>query len=302
MPTNQTDDNIDNMRKATNKRLYLVLWLTFLLFLMVCAAILVLAYVAQGHIYGNDIVMMLGLGFACAMGGFSILYWLLVKSKYDKFNATYKESYVLEMLQKNTKFKNVYYSPKAGFQYQTMKRVGVIPVGVQRYFKSEDMISGSYRNVKFYISDVVTKKPGYENETITLFEGQVICLEGLPKKSDSYVQVFQKSFPHMTHTGDRVRMEWAAFNDMFQVYAKNPHNAFFMLTPQKTEQLVAFAKAVQTSFSIVFENNRIFIALHSQKSMFDANMSQELQKQKASIAKDVYSLEKALDIFLDISM
>ena len=102
----------------------------------------------------------------------------------------------------------------------------------------------------------------------------------------------------MAHMGHVVRMEWEAFNDIFQVYAENPHNAFFMLTPQKTEQLVAFAKAVQIPFSVVFESNRIFIALHSQKSMFDADMTQALHKQKASITKDVQGLEKALDIFL----
>ena len=299
MPNKQTDDKIEHMRKTINKRLNLVLWLTLLLFLIVCAGILVLAYVAQGQIYGNDIVMMFMVGIVCAMCGFGILYWLLVQGKYDKFNATYKESYVLEILQQNPKFKNVYYSPKAGLPYQTMLRVGAIPMGVQRYFKSEDMLSGSYRNVKFFVSDVMTKKPAYENRINILFEGQVICLEGLPKKSDSYVQVFQKKFPRVGHKGHAIHMEWETFNNMFQVYAENPHNAFFILTPQEIEQIVAFARVVQTPFSIVFESNRIFIALNSRKSMFDANMSEELSEQKASIAKGVYSLEKALDIFVD---
>ncbi len=301
MPTNQTDYKIDNMRKAAKKRFHLTLWLTLLLFLIVCAGVLALANAAHGEIYGNDIVVVVAVGFGCAIAGFFILYWLLVKKKYDQFNATYKESYVLEMLQQNPKFKNVYYSPKAGLPYQTMKRVGAVPVGMERYFESEDMLSGSYRNVKFFISDVVTKKTVYrdgKNEIDTLFSGQVICLEGLPKKSDSLLQVIQKGFPRMAHMGHVVRMEWEAFNDIFQVYAENPHNAFFMLTPQKTEQLVAFAKAVQIPFSVVFESNRIFIALHSQKSMFDADMTQALHKQKASITKDVQGLEKALDIFL----
>ncbi len=299
MPNKQTDDKVDVMRKKANKRLHLVVWLTLGLFLLVCVGVLGLAYIAHGQIYGNDIVTMFVVGIVCAVAGFGLLYWLLVQGIYSQFNATYKESYVLEILQQNPKFQNIYYSPKAGLPYQTLQRVGIIPMGVQRYFKSEDMLSGSYRNIKFFVSDVVTKKPAYENRIQILFEGQVICLEGFQKRSATNVQVFHKKFPHKKQKGYAIPIQGERWNNIFHVYAEQAQYAQSVLTPKRTEQLITFANAVQTPCAVIFENNRMFLALHTGNSMFDANISQTLSEQKDGIAKGVYGLEKALDIFVD---
>ncbi len=269
------------------------------LFLLVCVGVWGLAYMAHGQIYGNHMVIVVMIGIMCAVAGFGLLYWLLVQGIYNKFNTAYKESYVLETLQQNPKFQNIYYSPKAGLPYQTLQRLGIIPMGIQRYFKSEDMLSGSYRNMKFFISDVVTKKPAYKNRIQTLFEGQVICLEGFHQNCVGNVQVFHKKFSHKQHKGSALPMQAEQWNHLFQVYAQQPQHAQSILTPKRTEQLLVFANAIQIPCAVVFEANRIFFALHTGNSMFDANISQTLSQQKAGIAKDVFGLEKALDIFVN---
>ena len=61
------------------------------------------------------------------------------------------------------------------------RNAAVVACGEKKHFESEDQLFGEYENVKFRISDVVTKKTVRRDDkrkVEEIFSGQVLCLFG----------------------------------------------------------------------------------------------------------------------------
>lgn len=213
--------------------------------------------------------------------------------------------YVIQVLNNIPGFEQLEYQPDGGFTWDEIQNAGVVAKGEKQHFKSEDQLLGEYENVKFRISDVVTKKTvrrDDKREVEEIFGGQVLCLFGFDdmKVSKGHIQIFEKEFLS-NFSGwkaeHRIQTESEAFQNRFQIYAEDEHNAYYILTPQRIEKIMEFADAVEGQISLVFYDEKLFAAV-KRESMFDAVMDEPVSKQTKYILEDAEFIQKAKGILI----
>ena len=171
---------------------------------------------------------------------------------------------------------------------------------------SEDLLSGSYRGIRFLYGDVETKRmvvTRKRREIRTIFEGQIMRFSLLDetKRSFGYVQIFEKDFLFSIRgwtAQNKIQTENKAFNQRFQVYADDPENAFSILTPPMLEQILQFADEVGEQIAITFAGSTMYVAIHRTRSMFDGYVDQPIRKQREEIDQDIQLLCRAGDLLI----
>ncbi len=241
-----------------------------------------------------------------SIGTFMLLWIIIIKNIYDKFNETFKSKYVLQTINKINGFDDLRYYQKNGFSWDDIRNMTVVDCGDKKYFENEDLLFGVYENVRFKISDVTTKKIVHRNNKKRIkeiFSGQVLCLFQFDdiKISNGYLQIFEKEFlfsmggwkaEHKIHT------ENETFNKRFSVYASDEHNAYYILTPQRIEKIMYFADIVNGQISLVFYDKNLFVAVRGE-SMFDANINEPVVNQTTKITKDAKFIQVAKEILIE---
>lgn len=241
-----------------------------------------------------------------AFGLYLLLYFLFVRWHYDRFNRAFKEKYVLQTLQAAGGFESLRYDPSRGFSYQEVWDSCVVATGEQKYFKSEDLLLGSFQGMPFAYCDVVTeslRRRGKRSRVETIFEGQILRFS-LPegsKWSFGHLQIFEKELlsnlkgrtaPH------KIQVEHEGFNRRFQVFAADEHNAFYLLTPQMLEQIVQFADAAGCQTALTFVGPYLYVAMNSRRSMFDASVKEPFDKQRQAILADAGLMRRAGELLV----
>ncbi len=241
-----------------------------------------------------------------AVGIYPLLYYLFVKTTYETFNQAFKGTYVLQIVETAGGFSNLSYSPKNGLDYNEIRDSHVVNSGEYKYFKSEDQLSGTLYAIPFSYSDVVTqylKRNGKKSEIRTIFSGQVMRFS-LPnefKWSFGHLQIFEKEFLSNLkgYTAPyKIQTENEAFNQRFEIFAADEHNAFYLLTPRMLEQIIRFADFANCQIALTFVGMALYVAVDRPHSMFNASVRQSLTKQRQLIFDDAILLKKAGEILL----
>lgn len=235
-----------------------------------------------------------------------ILWFVIVGSSYNKFNYEFKSKYVVQTINNIEGFDDLKYYQENGFNWDDIRNTAVVDCGDKRYFKSEDLLFGIYDNVRFKISDVMTRKMvrrDKKNRIKEIFSGQVICLFQFDemKISNGHVQIFENEFlSNMSgwKADNEIYTENEAFNKRFSVYASDEHNAYYILTPQRMEKIISFADTIDGQVSLVFLDDKLFVAVRNE-SMFDADLSEPVKEQTAKIIKDAEFIQKAKEILVE---
>lgn len=177
--------------------------------------------------------------------GTGLLLWLIiVKHTYDKFNLSFKSKYVLQVINAIDGFEKLQYVPKGGFTWDDVRNAAAVNCGDKRYYDSEDLLMGEYENIRFQISDVCTRKMvrmSKKNRVEEIFSGQMICLDQFDdtKRSNGHIQIFEKKFMSNMigwKAENEIHTENEIFNSRFSVFAYDEHNAYYILTPQRMEK------------------------------------------------------------------
>ena len=229
-----------------------------------------------------------------------------MKTTYETFNQAFKGTYVLQIVETAGGFSNLSYSPKNGLDYNEIRDSHVVNSGEYKYFKSEDQLSGTLYAIPFSYSDVVTqylKRNGKKSEIRTIFSGQVMRFS-LPnefKWSFGHLQIFEKEFLSNLkgYTAPyKIQTENEAFNQRFEIFAADEHNAFYLLTPRMLEQIIQFADFANCQIALAFVGMALYVAVDRPHSMFNASVRQSLTKQRQLIFDDAILLKKAGEILL----
>lgn len=308
-----TDQELEVLQKKANRGAKMVVVTAVLVFFIILGLILwgwfsVNDGLGDKKEFLESIIPYILCSGAVAIGGGFLAYLIFMKNPYERFNCAFKDSYILSTIQSTNRYQNLSYSKFKGFSYDDIRNGAVINCGDRKYFSSEDMLTGQYRNVQFCFSDVKTQKIVIRNnkgDIETIFQGQVIRLDRFDhrKVSDGYLQIFQKKFLFDIQgwTGQhKIEMEDMVFNQKFQVYAEDEHNAFYILTPQMLEKITEFSQSVGEQVAISFYGETMFVAINGWGSAFDAKIDVPIAEQKEQILKDVQVIEKAVDILLNI--
>lgn len=160
--------------------------------------------------------------------GTGLLLWLIiVKHVYDKFNLSFKSKYVQQVISSIKGFEKLQYVPKGGFTWDDVRNAAAVNCGDKRYYDSEDLLMGEYENIRFQISDVCTRKivrMSKKNRVEEIFSGQMICLDQFDdtKRSNGHIQIFEKKFMSNMigwKAENEIHTENEIFNSRFSVFA-----------------------------------------------------------------------------------
>lgn len=238
--------------------------------------------------------------------GTGLLLWLIiVKHAYDKFNLSFKSKYVQQVISSIKGFEKLQYVPKGGFTWDDVRNAAAVNCGDKRYYDSEDLLMGEYENIRFQISDVCTRKMvrmSKKNRVEEIFSGQMICLDQFDdtKRSNGHIQIFEKKFMSNMigwKAENEIHTENEIFNSRFSVFAYDEHNAYYILTPQRMEKIMYFADVMNGQVSFVFRDEKLFVAVR-RDSMFDASMDEPVSKQTRNIIEDAEFIQMAKEILI----
>lgn len=301
----KTDNGIEILQKKARNRFIILMaigGITFLLGLYFC----VLYFLSDGENILMSVILAIVVDVVIHGAWLAVLYFILAKTPYERFNTAFKEHYVLETIQQAGLFENVVYDMKGGFDYDTIRQSAVVNCGDRTFYLSEDMLKGQYKNTEFHFSDVTTRKKVIRRkkaEIDTIFDGQVMrfAVFNDNKASDEYLQIFEKEFLSNIKgwtAQHQVETESTSFNSKYQIFSDSEHNAFYILTPQFLEKIADFSISVGAQIAISFHGTVMFVAINRNISMFDGKVDIPIAKQKEGILNDIRLLQMAGDILL----
>lgn len=222
----------------------------------------------------------------------------------------YKDTFLPRML--NESFDNAKYEYWVGLMEMEIMQTSLYKLGNR--LESEDLLSGEYKGVFFKQADVhiwnhVEREK--DSEDIEYFNGRIIMFD---TKSDYSSSVRVISRPRTFGKGDyrlgfdeehRVDMESMEFNDVFKVYARTGHDAFYILTPEVMERMMAIWKKYgrdennqYRDMSFHLRDNKFYFAVETGNSAFEPSKFPICYPdEKAKLEKDIGIIMELIDCF-----
>lgn len=204
----------------------------------------------------------------------------------SKFTKTYKEMICKGVLEQMFDIK--VYNPEEGFSKDFVRNTYLIPIG-NRY-SSDDYIAGSYKGVDFERSDVHMQnhqKSGKTSTTVTYFKGSWTVFT-FPKKVSSYMMIREKEFLSNGRPGglfsdapstSKVTFEDIDFNDRFEVYAEDEHDAFYVCTPQFIERIKRLEAKHEGRLTIGIMNQKVHVLFYDNQNAMEPSLFNEITEE-----------------------
>ena len=182
------------------------------------------------------------------------------------------------------------YAPNEYINPDFVKNCNIIP-DYDR-ISGSDYVSGTYRGVPFTFCDLhLQYKDTYRDKNgrkrtryRTNFLGHVITLD-TKTNINGFVRICERKNPRKENgflsgivsgaaeflgmNQNKVEMESDPFNQQFKVITSDDELAFYILTPQFMEHIVAADEKVDGYTKIEFENSRVTLALNNGKNSFE---------------------------------
>ena len=205
-----------------------------------------------------------------------------VNSRLTKqYKALYKETFVRGVLSEI--FQNVDYRYDMGFTQEQVRSFGLNQLGNRFY--TEDYLRGTFMGVPFEQADVKIQyhtQSGKSSHTTTYFEGRMFILP-FPVKKVFSVQIFSSNFRYRQNNPggfklQKVDLESEAFNKAFDVKAVQPHDAFYVLTPQMMEKITGLCN-YYGNIALHFCGDYLFVAINSNMNAFDGDIRRPIDYQ-----------------------
>ena len=264
------------------------------------------AFVGYGLSFGGFILGMLFmfmdpvLGFGMCLCG---MVGLIVVSATtgSKYKLAYKESICKGVIAKI--FDVEEYRPNEGFEREFIKDTYLSPMGNRFY--SDDYIRGNYQGVVFERSDVCIQNVtsnGKTTTTVTYFQGSWTVFT-FPKKISTYLMIREKEFLSGGRPGgifsnapktDKVLFEDVAFNEAFDVYAEDEHDAFYVLTPQMIERIKGLEALIDGRMTIGIVNEKLHILFNNGKNALEPSLFREISEEDYQLVEQ--EMQKIVDI------
>ena len=178
-----------------------------------------------------------------------------------------------------------------GFNYQYKKTISSVNINDTRLIgfydgrEGDDYFDGVYKNVPIKVSEEKftqrklvyrNNKPHYEN--VEVFHGVLILLDMNKNLSGQTVVLQDKGFLNVFSKVSRdlkglsnVKLEDSVFEKEFEVFASDQVEARYLLTTAFMERMLKLRAAYHADkIEFSFLNNQLFIALETNRDMFEA--------------------------------
>lgn len=263
--------NLEKLRKRAVKLLVIIISISISVTVL-CLMLFTSQRMGQ---FGFCLSLSLGAGFGYLLGLITGFFRL---SK--DFKARFKTTFV-EIPLRNT-FTDVYYNGAQGIDEEVIDRTGIMTLG-NRY-DSNDYVRGYYKDVKFERSDVKIQQHhsnGKSSYTVTYLHGRWLIFE-FNKNFHFDLQIISHDFPNskkkntfFTETEERrhrIKLEDIDFNDKFDVFCQDEHEAYYILTPQFMSIIKNMQSTMDGSFMLGFIDNQLHIAIHNETDAMEPRL------------------------------
>lgn len=265
---------------------------------MICSTIMILgimAYMIIGiNFFRNSPNIFLSFPFA--MITFFVLIFLLfmLKKPMDKAEKAYIDAYkrLIAKPVLDSSFENARYNPLEGYPREDFKNSGLLYLGDSYDYKSEDLITGTYKGVAFRRADVYIKHvtgSGKHRHTVIDANGRLLEVS-FHKQINGMVKIVKKGNANTLLDDDRmVEMEDIDFNEKFIVFTNDKHSAFYLLTPQFMEYIKKLYDRDYKVY-ITFDGRKLCFLQSGHGGIFEPpkeelNIRDEVRKSKAELAE-----------------
>ena len=281
-----------------------LLWLLFLSILLLVGVLILDIYI---HILAVTLVLSIFIGF----------YITYLLYRVQQFITTFKPNVVnliLDFIDDEINFGKLTYQSKEKIPKEVFQS-SMLFVTEAPYYKGEDYIRGSYRELKFELCELNVREyskvrnrlnyvfrgvflKGYFNATDQ--KGKIIIL---PKKHDQY---FSRTVKEFNKKGGRMVDDVLIrpFKYVFMTFASKNANAEKVLSLELQNALLRYRKKTKKEIYVSFINTQIFIAVTEPKDIlepkiFQSNVSFELVKEFFEDLQLLFSILDDLDVNVD---
>lgn len=192
------------------------------------------------------------------------------------------------------------FDPHDGISRELVRSTEMMNTGDR--FRSNDLISGKYKNVGFRQSDVhieveSTDSDGHTSYS-TLFQGRWITLN-FNKDFRCDMQIVAKYFGASKRKGglfaskeeklNKIEFENEIFNKTFKTYAQDQQEAFYLMTPHMMEAILKLKEDLKAPIMLMFVGGVLHIAVNNHKDAFEPKIFGKLdpQTERARILGDI---------------
>jgi len=230
-------------------------------------------------------------GFALFAVGMVLI--IKTQSDFKKLSKAFKDVFTRQELEKI--LGEIKYSPGSGFDKEIVYGSRILKK--EDRYASEDYLEAAIDGRRFKSADVHlqdVRSNGKSTTVVTVFRGRFFEIES-PKAFvvPVYVLPNRTSLFGSYQGMERIDLESIAFNDRFDVFSTDRHEAFLLLKPAFMEQLARFSRiAKRTMFG--FSGNTIHVALDTRKDTFDLKMFRPVDQSHIDEVKDEIRLVREL--------
>ena len=234
-----------------------------------------------------------------------IIVSVLTSKEFLQYKKAYKAYFVEQAL--NNTFTDIKYNHEAGLDSAILASTGMINTG-DRY-SSNDLTVGKHNDVGFIQADVHIEEEEEERDSdgnierdyYTIFRGRFMIFE-FPKKFHSRVLVKSRYAEYLiaaTKNGRKmeyIETESVDFNKLFNVYAEDGLDAFYVLTPDFMEKVQKLSQLYDNNISFCFTENRMIVGINDGGDAFEPPDPRQPLDESAESAK----IHKETDLIISI--
>jgi hypothetical protein len=163
------------------------------------------------------------------------------------------------------------YSPGCHIGQNQISWTGLIQQSWNR-INGSDLVQGSYKGVRFSFSDVhleqVTKSRKGGQTRTTRFKGQWLIVD-LAKELPWVIQLRERGMSVSKRAKSDIETENIEFNRRFHISTRDPHTAFYLLTPHFMEYILGADNRANAHTFMSFGGRQVHIALHNGRDLFE---------------------------------
>lgn len=214
-----------------------------------------------------------------------------------KVKKTYKLS-VLPLVLKAILGEDSTYIYNGGYNIALLKELAFFPITT---YKKEDLISGTYKDVKFICADILMQhqqSSGKSTTTVTDFKGTMWVFT-FNKRINSRIDIAEKGYVYRRKKGmEKIEFEDIVFNEQFKSYSNNGHDAFYIITPQMIEAIKKNLEGIKGNILYSFQGDKLYLVISSNEQRFeftkDINSVPDLIRK---VNNDLSPIFETIDVF-----
>ena len=240
---------------------------------------------------------------AAFLGCFSMYLW--GGSLQKRYNENFKKTLVAIELGKV--FDKLKYEADGVFEPDVLRDLNFFTE--YAHMSGNDVIRAEYAGNPFSLGDIrlavevtVSSKGRRQTRLETVFTGRVMRFDfATPFRGP--VQVVGRNFErarvkYASEDWETVETELDAFNEKYEVFARDPLDAMTVLQPQMIEAIFALDAAAGKPQAFYFTGNTMFVFQALNRDAFDTS-HKTLQEEKALLQKDIAFITNFLDTLHD---